>query len=64
MTLNEAEVDVFMEISCFSYDLEDVGSLISGSSTFSKSSLNICKFLVHILLKPALEDFVHYFAII
>ena len=52
--VNEAEVDVFMEISCFSYDLEDVGSLISGSSTFSKSSLNICKFLVHILLKPGL----------
>ena len=59
--VNKAEVDVFMEISCFSYDLEDVGSLISGSSTFSKSSLNICKFLVHILLKPGLENFKHNF---
>ena len=60
--VNEAEVDVFLEISCFSYDSVDVGSLISGSSTFSKSSLNIWKFSVHILLKPGLENFEHYFA--
>ena len=59
--VNEAEVDVFLEISCFSYDSVDVGSLISGSSTFSKSSLNICKFMVHVLLKPGLENFEHYF---
>ena len=60
--VNKAEVDVFLELSCFSYDPTDVGSLISGSSAFSKSSLNICKFLVHILLKPGLENFKHYFA--
>ena len=60
--VNEAEVDVFLEISCFFYDPMDVGNLISGSSDFSKSSLNIWKFMVHILLKPGLEDFEHYFA--
>ena len=60
--VNEAEVDVFLELSCFFDDPVDVGSLISGSSAFSKSSLNIWKFLVHILLKPSLENFEHYFA--
>ena len=61
-TVNEAEVDVFMEFSCFFYDLENVGNLISGSSAFSKSSLYIGKFLVHILLNPSLKDFEHYLA--
>ena len=60
--VNKAEVDVFLEISCFFDDLMDVGSLISGSSTFSKTSLNIGKFTVHVLLKPGLENFEHYFA--
>ena len=60
--VNEAEVNVFMEFSCFFYDLTDVGSLISGSSAFSKSTLNIWEFLVHVLLKPGLENFEHYFA--
>ena len=55
--VSEAEVDVFLEFSCFFYDPTDVGNLISGSSAFSKSSLNIWKFLVHVLLKPSLEDF-------
>ena len=59
---NEAEVDVFLEFSCFSYDPADVVNLISGSTAFSKSSLYIWKFLVHILLKPSLENFEHYFA--
>ena len=59
--VNKAEVDVFLEFSCFSYDPTDVGNLISGSSAFSKSSLNICNFMVHILLKPGLENFEHYF---
>ena len=60
---NEAEVDVFfLEFSCLFYDPTDVGSLISGSSAFSKSSLNIWKFLVHVLLKPSWENFEHYFA--
>ena len=58
---NETEVDVFLEFSCFFYDPTDVGSLISGSSAFSKSSLNIWKFSVHILLKPGLKNFEHYF---
>ena len=58
---NEAEVDVFLEILWFSYDPTDVGNLISGSSTFSKSSLNIRNFTVHILLKPGLKNFEHYF---
>ena len=60
--VNEAEVDVFLEFSCFFYDPTDVGNLISGSSAFSKSSLNIWKFLVHILLKPGLKNFEHSFA--
>ena len=58
----KAEIDVFLELSCFSDDSMDVGNLISGSSAFSKSSLNIWKFTVHILLKPGLENFEHYFA--
>ena len=57
--VNEAEVDVFLKFSCFFYDPADVGSLISGSSAFSKSCLNIWKFLVHVLLKPTLENFEH-----
>ena len=60
--VNEAEVDVFLEFSCFFYDRTDVGNLISGSSALSKSSLSIWKFLVHIVSKPSLEDFEHYFA--
>ena len=60
--VNKAEVDVFLELSCFFDDLSDVGNLISGSSAFSKSSLNICKSIVHVLLKPGLETFEHYFA--
>ena len=60
--VNKAEVDVFMELSCFSDDPMDVGNLISGSSAFSKISLNILKSIVHILMKPGLENFEHYFA--
>ena len=60
--VNEAEVDVFLEFSCFLYDPVDVGNLISGSSAFYETSLNIRKFTVHILLKPGLENFEHYFA--
>ena len=60
--VNKAEVDVFLEFSSFFYDPVDVGNLISGSSAFSKSSLNLWKFSVHILLKPGSEDFEHYFA--
>ena len=60
--VNKAESDVFVETSCFSYDSAEVGNLISGSSAFSKSSLNIWKFKVHVLLKPGLENFEHYFA--
>ena len=59
--VNEAEVDVFLELSCFSDDPIDVGNLISVSSAFSKSSLNIWKFTVHVLLKPGLENFQHNF---
>ena len=59
---NEAEIDVFLEFSCFFNDPTDVGNLLSGSSAFSKSSLHIWKFLVHLLLKPSLKDFEHYFA--
>ena len=55
--INKAEVDVFLELSCFFGDPTDVGNLISGSSVFSKSSLNIWNFMVHILLKPGLEKF-------
>ena len=60
--VNKAEVDVFLEFSCFFDDPTDVGNLISGSSSFFKSSLNIWKFMVHVLLKPDLENFEHYFA--
>ena len=60
--VNEAEIDIFLEFSCFFYDPRDVGSLISGFSAFPKSRLNIWKFSVHILLKPSLENFEHYFA--
>ena len=60
--VNNAEIDVFLELSCFFYDPIDVGNLISGCSAFSKTSLNIRKFTVHVLLKPGLEDFEHYFA--
>ena len=56
------KVDAFLELSCFFDDPADVGNLISGSSTISNSSLNIWKFMVHVLLKPDLEDFEHYFA--
>jgi len=59
--VNKAEVDVFLEVSCFIDDPADVGNLISDSSAFSKSSLNIWNFTVHILLKPGLENFEHYF---
>ena len=58
---NKAEVDVFLELSCFFHDPVDVGNLISGSSAFSKTSLNIWKFTGHLLLKPGLENFEHYF---
>ena len=58
----KAEVDVFLELFCFFDDLTDVGNLISGSSAFSKSSLNTWKFMVHVLLKPGLENIEHYFA--
>ena len=60
--VNEAEVDVFLEFPCFFYVPMDVGTLISGSSALSKSNSNICKSSVHVLLKPSLENFEHYFA--
>ena len=60
--VSEAELDVFLEFPCFSHDPVGVGNLISGSSAFSKSSLYIWKFLVHVLLKPSLKDFEHYLA--
>ena len=60
--VNKAEVDVFLGLSCFFGDLADIGNLISGSSAFSKCSLNIWKFSVHILLKPCLENFEYYLA--
>ena len=59
--VNKAEIDVFLELACFFDDTTDVGNLISGSSDFSKTSLNIWKFTIHILLKPGLENFEHYF---
>ena len=59
--VNKAEVDVFLELSCFFHDSVDVGNLMSGSSAFSITSLNIWKFTVHVLLKPGLENFEHYF---
>ena len=58
--VNKAEIDVFLEVSCFFDDPVDVGYLIVGSSVFSKTSLNIWKFMVHVLLKPGLENFEHY----
>ena len=60
--VKKAELDVFLELSYFFDDPTDVGNLISGSSAFSKSSLNFWKFTVHVLLKPGLENFEHYFA--
>ena len=60
-TVNKAEIDVFLELSCFFDDPVDVGNLISGSSAFSNSSLNIWTFTVHVLLKLGLENFDHYF---
>ena len=60
--VNEAEVDVFLEFPCFFYDPTDVDNLVSGSSAFSKTSLNIWKFSVHVPLKPSLENIEHYFA--
>ena len=59
--VSKAEIDVFLELSCFLNDPADVGNLIFGSSAFSKYSLNIWKFMVHVLLKPGLENFEHYF---
>ena len=60
--VNKAEVDVFLELFFFFYDTTDVSNLISGSPAFSKTSLNIWKFMVHVLLKPGLENFEYYFA--
>ena len=62
LIVNKAEVDVFLELSHFFSDPMDVANLISGSSAFSKSSLNLWKFTVHVLLKPGLQNFEHYFA--
>ena len=59
--VNKAEIDVFLVLSCFFDDPADVGNLISGSSAFSKTSLNVREFTVHLLLKPGLENFEHYF---
>ena len=59
--VNKAEVDIFLELFCFFDDPTDVVNLVSGSSAFSKTSLNIRKFMVHVLLKPGLENFEHYF---
>ena len=61
--VNKAKIDVFLELSCFFDDPVDVGSLISDSSAFSKTSSNIWKFMVHVLLKPGLENFEHYFTV-
>ena len=61
VTVNKAEIDVFLELFCFFDDPADVGNLTSGSFAFSKTSLNIWKFTVHVLLKPGLENFEHYF---
>ena len=62
--VNKAEIDLFLELSCYFDDSVDVGNVLSGSSAFSKSSLNTWKFTVHALLKPGLENFEHYFAIV
>ena len=59
--VNKAELNIFLELSCFFDDPVDVGNLISGSSAFSKSNLNICKYTVYVMLKPGLENFEHYF---
>ena len=59
--VNKAEIDVFLELACFFDDPADTGNLISGSSAFSRTSLNVWKFMVHVMLKPGLEDFEHYF---
>ena len=59
--VSKAEIDVFLKLSCFFDDPADVGNLISGSSAFSKTSLNIWKFMIHVLLNPGLENFEHYF---
>ena len=59
--VNKAEIDVFLELSCFFNDPANVGNLTSGSSAFSKTSLNVREFMVHVLLKPGLENFEHYF---
>ena len=59
--VNKAEIDVFLQLSCFFRDPVDVGNLISGSSAFSKTSLNVTEFTVHVLLKPGFENFEHYF---
>ena len=59
--VNKAEIDIFLELSCFFDDPSDVGNLIAGFSAFSKSSLNFWKFTVHVLLKRGLENFEHYF---
>ena len=59
--VNKAEIDVFLEFSCFFDDPADVGNFISSSSAFSKTSLNVWKIMVHVLLKPGLENFEHYF---
>ena len=59
--VNKAEIDVFLELSCFFHDPADVGNLVSGSFAFSKTSLNISNFMVQLLLKPGLENFEHYF---
>ena len=61
--VNKVEIDVFLEFSCFFDNPGDIGNLISGSSAFSKTSLNIEKFMVHVLLNPGLENFEHYFTI-
>ena len=61
--VNKAELDVFLELSCFSDDPVDVGNLLSGSSAFSETSLNIWKFTVHVLVKPGLENFEHYYTV-
>ena len=60
--LSKAAIDAFLELSCFSDDPVDIGNLISGSSAFSKTSLNVWEFMVHVLLKPGLENFEHYFS--
>ena len=62
--VSKAEIEVFLELSCFFHDPTDVGNLISASSAFSKTSLNIWKFTVHVLLKPGLENFEHYFTMV